>query len=356
MYKGGTLMKKKRIMLLTSLLLITNIVNIYAYQPKIIGNVLSTDIIAYINKMPIRSYNYTNSTYVLAKDLRDYGFEVTWNDDTRTVNITLPENRTVKEFSADEKQALEKRDPVGIKRYDVYQTDIQTLFDGKPATSESTPAAINVDGKTLILFSSLGNHFGRTEWSDQYRIANIYTNGGQLPSETYTTDFGMKYRETNPISLNTMNLYHCQTSLAGTQQMISIVTIWLYDANQNPRKNSDGTYMEDTYIHVNQNLIDAFDLKITINNTNALSLETSHSSVIFENLTANELSYMPSSVYKTNLTLSDSPSDNQDLPDFLSIEHELYVNSHALAKSLDMETTFNDFGIGVFEKINSLDN
>ena len=65
---------------------------------------------------------------------------------------------------------------------------------------------------------------------------------------------------------------------------------------------------------------------------------------------------MPSSVYKTNLTLSDSPSDNQDLPDFLSIEHELYVNSHALAKSLDMETTFNDFGIGVFEKINSLDN
>ena len=59
---------------------------------------------------------------------------------------------------------------------------------------------------------------------------------------------------------------------------------------------------------------------------------------------------MPSSVYKTNITLSHSSSGNQDLPDFLSIERELYVNSQALAKSLDMETDFNDFGIGVFKK------
>ena len=106
-------MRKKSVILLTSLLLIANTVNIYAYSPKIIGNILSTDVIAYIDKMPIRCYNYANSTYVLAKDLRNYGFEVTWNGDARTVNITLPENRTVKEFSADEKQALEKREPAG---------------------------------------------------------------------------------------------------------------------------------------------------------------------------------------------------------------------------------------------------
>lgn len=345
-------MKKRSIILLTSLLLITNTLNIYAYPPKIIGDVLSTDVIAYIDKMPIRCYNYANSTYVLAKDLRNYGFEVTWNGDARTVNITLPEKRTVTKFSADEKQALEKREPMGIKKYDFYQTDIQTLFDGEPVTSTGVPASINADGKILILFDSLGNHFGRTEWSDQYRIANIYTNGGQLPIETYTTDFGMKYQETSPIPLNTMNLYSCQTSLSGTEQMIGIVTIWLYDVNQNPRKNADGTYIEETYIHMNQNLMDAFDMKIAINNTNALTLETPHSSVVFENLTANELSYMPSSVYKTNITLSHSSSDNQDLPDFLSIEHELYVSSQALAKSLNMETDFNDFGIGIFEKIN----
>ena len=343
-------MKKKSCILLISLALAANTVNVYAYQPKIIGSVLSTDIIAYIDKNPIRSYNYSNSTYVLAKDLRDYGFEVTWNDDTRTVNITLPENRTVKEFSADEKQALEKRDPVGIKRYDVYQTDIQTLFDGEPVTSKDSPAAINVDGKTLILFSSLGNHFGRTEWSDQYRIANIYTDGGQLPSETYTTDFGMKYQETTPMQLNTMNIEHCATFPAGTDQMIRLTTIWLKDNNNNALKNPDGTYKKETYLEVNQVLVNAFNLKITNSTANQLNLETPLSKVSFENLTENVLTYMPTSVCNTNITLSNQSASSKDFPDFLSIDHKLYVSSQALAKSLEMTTTFDNFGDGTFEK------
>lgn len=43
-------MKKKSCILLISLALAANTVNVYAYQPKIIGSVLSTDIIAYIEK------------------------------------------------------------------------------------------------------------------------------------------------------------------------------------------------------------------------------------------------------------------------------------------------------------------
>lgn len=343
-------MKKKSCILLISLALAANTVNVYAYQPKIIGSVLSTDIIAYIDKNPIRSYNYSNSTYVLAKDLRDYGFEVTWNNDARTVNITLPEKRTIKEFSADEKQALEKRDPVGIKRYDVYQTDIQTLFDGKPATSESTPAAINVDGKTLILFSSLGNHFGRTEWSEQYRIANIYTDGGQLPLETYTTDFGMEYQETTPLHLEDLSIYRCATFPAGTDQMIDLVTIWLQDSNNIAIKNPDGTYKEETYMEVNQVLVNAFNLKITNSTSNQLKLETPLSKVNFENISEHLLTYMPASVFKTNVILSNPSASSKDFPDFLSIDHKLYVSSQALAKSLEMTTTLSDFGNGTFEK------
>lgn len=343
-------MKKKSCILLISLALVTNTVSVYAYQPKIIGSVLSTDIIAYIDKSPIRSYNYSNSTYVLAKDLRDYGFEVTWNNDERTVNISLPEKRTVKEFSADEKQALEKRDPVGIKRYDVYETDIQTLFDGKTVISEDASAAINVDGKTLILFSSLGNHFGRTEWSGQYRIANIYTDSGQIPAETFTTDFGMKYQGTEPIQLNTMNIERCATFPAGTDQMIFLVTIWLKDSDNNTLKNPDGTYKKETYMEVNQVLVNAFNLKITNSTTDQLVLETPLSKVSFENLTENLLTYMPASVCNTNITLSNPSSSSKDFPDFLSIDHKLYVSSQALAKSLEMTTTFDRFGDGAFEK------
>lgn len=344
-------MKKKSCILLISLALAANTVNVYAYQPKIIGSVLSTDIIAYIDKKPIRSYNYSNSTYVLAKDLRDYGFEVTWNNDARTVNITLPENRTVKEFSADEKQALEKRDPVGIKRYDVFQTDIQTLFDGKPVTSTDAPAAINVDGKTLILFSSLGNHFGRTEWSEQYRIANIYTDGAQLPAETYTTDFGMKYQETTPLNLEDLSIYSCATFPVGTDQMIETVTIWLQDSNNIAIKNPDGTYKKETYMEVNQVLVNTFNLKISNNTANQLNLETPLSKVSFENITEHLLTYMPASVCNTDITLSGQSSSSKDFPDFLSINHKLYVSSQAFAKSLEMTTTFDEFGDGTFEKI-----
>ena len=45
-------------------------------KEKIIGNVLSTDIVTFIDRTPIRSYNYQNHTYVIAEKLRDYGFDV----------------------------------------------------------------------------------------------------------------------------------------------------------------------------------------------------------------------------------------------------------------------------------------
>lgn len=43
-----------------------------------IGWVLYTDIVAYINDVPIRSYNIGGYTYVVAEDLVDYGFDVRW--------------------------------------------------------------------------------------------------------------------------------------------------------------------------------------------------------------------------------------------------------------------------------------
>ena len=44
-----------------------------------LGWVLYTDIIAYINDTPIRSYNIDGYTYVVAEELADYGFHVTWD-------------------------------------------------------------------------------------------------------------------------------------------------------------------------------------------------------------------------------------------------------------------------------------
>ena len=202
----------------------------------------------------------------------------------------------------------------------------------------------------MILFSSLGDHFGRTEWSEQYRIANIYTDGGQLPLETYTTDFGMEYQETTPLHLEDLSIYRCATFPAGTDQMIETVTIWLQDSNNNALKNPDGTYKKETYMEVNQVLVNAFNLKITDNTENQLKLETPLSNVRFENITEHMLTYMPASVCKTNVTLLNPSASSKDFPDFLSIDHKLYVSSQAFAKSLEMTTTFDEFGDGTFEK------
>ncbi len=40
--------------------------------------VLSTDIGCLVNMQPIYSFNVNNETYVVAEDLRSYGFDVVW--------------------------------------------------------------------------------------------------------------------------------------------------------------------------------------------------------------------------------------------------------------------------------------
>ena len=45
-----------------------------------IGWVLHTDIVAYIDDRPIRSYNINGYTYVVAEELAEYGFSVEWSE------------------------------------------------------------------------------------------------------------------------------------------------------------------------------------------------------------------------------------------------------------------------------------
>ena len=53
----------------------------------VIGHVLHTDIVCYIDGHPIRSYNIGGNTWIVAEDLLSYGFEVTWLGDERRLVI-----------------------------------------------------------------------------------------------------------------------------------------------------------------------------------------------------------------------------------------------------------------------------
>lgn len=75
-------MKRTLCLTLALLAIMLLTVSVSALSPgDPMGWVLHTDIIAYINDTPIRSYNIDGYTYVVAEDLTDYGFKVTWNAD-----------------------------------------------------------------------------------------------------------------------------------------------------------------------------------------------------------------------------------------------------------------------------------
>lgn len=331
---------------------LTMAVPAFAYTPKKIGTVYSTDIIAYIDKTPIRSYNYSNLTYVMAKDLRNYGFDVAWNEDARTVNITLPENRTIKPLSAEEKKMLETPDPVGEKRYDVYQTDITTMLDGKPMSNTGVPAAINVDGKTLVLFSDLGNHFGKTDWNDQHRIAQIHTKNAPVSSEVFSTDFGLKYKETEKWNTSGFDISRCLTAPAEALENDS------HDQDMNlihfTKTDASGTPVMGNYLPLSQMLIDNFGLELSGEDSKQLALETSETEITLANASTSH-HYFPASVYETDLSLyaGSKKITTENLPVFLSIDHQLYIHCDALAEALDMTNSLDiyGFGEGTFEKI-----
>ena len=73
---------KKIILLLGILLCLSTVVH-----AQIVGEVLSTDITAFIDEQPIESFNINGYTYVIAEDLKDYGFSVTYNESERTLLI-----------------------------------------------------------------------------------------------------------------------------------------------------------------------------------------------------------------------------------------------------------------------------
>jgi hypothetical protein len=57
-----------------------------------IGYAKYTDISAYINHYPIASYNINDYTAIVAEDLRNYGFDVAWNGNDRSLSITRNNN------------------------------------------------------------------------------------------------------------------------------------------------------------------------------------------------------------------------------------------------------------------------
>ena len=128
--------------------------------------------------------------------------------DARTVKITKPEGKSMKSF---DKKEIEK---LGKKEFDVYKTDIKTMFDDTIQTkSKDLPTAINVNGRTLVLFSALGKHFGKVEYNDEQRVASIWDGGEEDVISTekiYVEELGVSYQKTGRFDLSGCSILKSQ--------------------------------------------------------------------------------------------------------------------------------------------------
>ncbi|SMP49925.1 SpoIID/LytB domain-containing protein [Anoxynatronum buryatiense] len=148
------------IVILTIMLLMTNISHAMTVGTEI-GEVLSTDILAVIDNKSIPSLNINGYTAIIVEDLRAYGFNVSWNEQERTLHV----NRNSAQSITGKPYEVSQTEP-GKRLYPVLFTDIKTYLDGIEVVS------FNIDGQTAIYFNQLKN-YGNVGWSEQARVASL---------------------------------------------------------------------------------------------------------------------------------------------------------------------------------------
>ena len=179
----------KRIISLISIICVSipimlNPIDAYA---KNLGNVKYTDIAAYINHYAIQSYNYMDKTFVVAEDLRNFGFIVDWNSSERVLNISRDiNNNKINQYSI---PCEPLKSQLGKNALQIYSTDIRTYVHGVLAES------YNIGGKTVILFDSLCA-YGPVVYSDDIRAIKLWVEDGLAMRSS------MQELEINPMKLS----------------------------------------------------------------------------------------------------------------------------------------------------------
>ena len=155
---------KKLLSLILGISIFTAVMPVSAKLGDIEGYTKYTDIVAYINHFAIESYNVNGKTCVVAEDLANYGFTVSWDNAARSLNITRDYgNNKINQYSVPY-----ETDPsmVGKDALPILSSDIKTLVNGVEAIS------YNINGKTVVDFESL-SAFGPVVWDSGLRVIKL---------------------------------------------------------------------------------------------------------------------------------------------------------------------------------------
>lgn len=164
-----------------SLILAGNIASFYAMAYNVgdvIGKILSTDIVTYIEGVRVPSYNINGRTAIITQNLNKLGgslnFGVSFNEEKRELTLTNKDSWGSTDTLVFSDTSSGK--PIGTPVGNVYYTDITTNFEGMPIES------FNIGGLTCVYADDLAKLCGTYIWDENARTVNVFRKGAYIPS------------------------------------------------------------------------------------------------------------------------------------------------------------------------------
>jgi len=159
-------MKLKKIIITAFFFVIVLAICIYSNNDKYI---LHSDVKTYLNDYPIRAYNFNSKMVIVAEDLKNYGYNVIWNADERTLVISgMTYDRESFPMPYTHEDNISK-DIIGTIAYEVLPTDIKTYYDDKLLES------FNINGRTAIYIEEFAEKTGyiKSKWNETDRTLDV---------------------------------------------------------------------------------------------------------------------------------------------------------------------------------------
>ena len=164
-------MKKISMLLVSFMIFITTSVYTFPVSAdSVTGRLLYTDISAYINHYPIPAYaSDTGYIVVKVRDLEYYGFDVSWDEETRTANLDLKtsENNQTQISGIDNVMLPAQKTGIQYSRYTL--NDTRLMFNGKSID------VYNACGSSFIRLEEL-NEVGEVYWVPELKAMKAWIN------------------------------------------------------------------------------------------------------------------------------------------------------------------------------------
>ena len=213
-----------------------------------LGDVLNTDIKTYINGRRIPCYNIDGKSVVRIADLRNYGFDVEYDEDTRTATV---ERNYGKKFTPIKDIENNTKKP-GTAAFSYLYTDISAYVNGKRVKS------YNTEGYTAIFFSDLGD-YGTFSWDGAARESKLTFT--PLPINDAIDYFISTLSGTPKGAEEELRTAIKALALNNPVYTPHEVVEMLYNSLQGFRKNPDSAavlavYIYDGYVEINQKFLD----------------------------------------------------------------------------------------------------